>query len=126
MAFLDDMRDVIVNDTYINATFSPRIYFQLLPINIDKQYKWLRWGFTRTSQIDCIGGGVAQTTYDLFIDVIWKTINDLPDIGDSIVDAIQNKTYNGIVNIKYTNNTYSNYQEKDIYVNSMNFTVTYN
>jgi len=77
MAFLDDMRDVLVNDAYIIANFSPRIYFQLLPVNIDKQYTWMRWGFNKTSQIDCIGGSVAQSSYDLFIDVISKSINEL-------------------------------------------------
>ena len=124
--FLDDCRNLIVNDASINARYSPRIYFQLLPKDIDKDKVWLRWGFTQTDSIECIGGGVAYNNYSLFIDVLSKTINDLPDMGDEIVQNFNGSNYEGrIINLNFDSDVYSNYQEKDIYVRTLNFSVTY-
>ena len=125
MAFFDDFRDLIVSDPSINAAFSPRIYFQLLPKDIDKDKTWLRWGFTRADDTKCIGGGTAQQTYNVFIDVLSKNINSLPGYGDVIYEQFENKQYKGIKNIKITSDLYSNYQEEEIYVYTMNFSVVY-
>jgi len=121
MAFLDDMRDLIVNDASIAARYGNRIYFQLLPGEICKEDQWMRWGFTKVSDTACMGGGTAFTTYNVFFDLISKNINDLPVMGDEVIANLNNASYNGIRNLLYQSDVYSNYEEKELYVNSLNF-----
>lgn len=120
-AFLDDMRDLIVADASIAARYGTRIYFQLLPGEIDKDQVWLRWGFTKSSDVTCMGGGTAYTNYNLFFDILSKSINDLPLMGDEIISNLNGITYNGIMDLRFQNDVYSNYQEKDIYMHTLNF-----
>jgi len=121
MAFLDDMRDLIVNDASIASRYGNRIYFQLLPGEINKENQWMRWGFTKASDTACMGGGTAFTTYNVFFDLISKNINDLPVMGDEVIENLNNASYNGIRNLLYQSDVYSNYEEKELYVHSLNF-----
>jgi hypothetical protein len=125
MAFLDDMRDLIVNDASIADRYGNRIYFQLLPGEICKEDKWMRWGFTKASDTVCMGGGTAFTTYNVFFDLISKNINELPVMGDEIIENLNNSTFNGIRNLIYQTDVYSNYEEKELYVHSLNFIAQY-
>jgi len=126
MAFLEDLQGLLVNDPSIVAEYGTRIYFQLLPKNIDKELNWLRWGFTKAAPKECLGGGVAQQNYDVFIDVITRTLNDLPGMADEIFEQINGKTYEGIRQITLVSDSYSNYQEKDLYVNTSIYSMAYN
>ena len=125
MSFFTDLRDAIVADASISAEYDTRRYFQLLPRDIDKSKTWLRWGFTRGEEMSCMGGGTAQYEYEMFIDVMSKTINDLPNMGDEIIENFDDKSFGGITNINFINDLYTNYQERDIFARTLNFTATY-
>lgn len=132
MSFLNDLKDLIVDDPSINALFTPangsksNIYFQLLPKNIDKlDQSWCRWGFNKNEDFECMGGGLAYQSFTIFVDSIDKTLNDLPAMSDLIVEKLNKKSYGGIMDIKFINDVYTRYQEQDIYVVSCNFSATY-
>lgn len=119
--FRDDMKDMIVNDASISANYDTRIYFQLFPGQINKDKKWLRWGFAQVSKEDCMGGGTAYTSYSVFMDIVCKNVNDLPALGDEIIQNFHSSYYNGITNIEFQNESYSNYEERDLYQRTLNF-----
>ena len=125
MSFFNDLRDLIVNDANIAEEFSPRIYFQLMPTDIDRDVTWLKWGFTRAESIQCLGGGTAWQSYLFFIDVIYKDINDLPAKGDIVIDSLHKSSSNGIKDIKFETDSYSNYTERGLYVRTLNFSANF-
>ena len=125
MSFFTDLRDAIVADASISAEFDKRKYFQLLPKNIDKDKTWLRWGFIRGEEMPCMGGGTAEYEYTMFIDVMSKTINDLPDMGDEVIENFDDQSFGNITDINFVGDLYTNYQERDIFARTLNFTATY-
>jgi hypothetical protein len=122
MKELKELRDLLVGDPSIATRYGTRIYFQLLPPAIDKEKVWCRWGFSLSEVSPCLGGDTAYNSHSLFVDVLSRDINLLPTLAAEVRNALEGKSTESILDITLTGETYSNYQDRDFYMLSTNFT----
>jgi len=126
MNFIDDFRNLLVNDSSISGFFGTRIYYQLLPKNIERDQWWLRWAINeKTEPIYYIGSSKpVSTKYNISIDILNADQNELSRVSEWIKDKIlTHQNSGGIKSVAFLDGDSVPYEEKDIYVEILNFKV---
>jgi len=123
--FVDDFRDLLVNDSSISGEFGSRMYFLALDANIDKTKKWLRWGYTETANIQAIGCGIPRPTYNVYIDVIMQDPNTLVRTGEIVKERVLSAHGNNMGKISYVGNSFTSFMDTELVVETLNFSITY-
>ena len=125
MSFATDMYTIMIGDSSINSEVNG-IYYENFPDNSDLTKNWIVYRFNRAEQVDCLSIKDAYTVYDLMATIICPGTTDVATlnyISDLLVDYLNGNEGGEIVDINFTGDGHSFDQEKNVYMNTLNFNV---
>ena len=125
MAFSTDLYYLMNNDASINAWCTGGIHYEHLPENFEITNTWIVYSFNKVSQQNCLNSNNSFTTYNIVIKIVAQDTLRLELINDYVVDYLNGKSYQGFQDIVFTGDDHTLDLDKNIYMNSLNFTATY-
>ncbi len=125
MAFSTDIYHLMTNDSSINSWIDGGIHYENLPENWDITQNWVVYSFNKTAQESCLGSNTAFMRYALLVKVIAHDTVTLETISDRTVSYLNGQSHNGIMDIRFLNDSHSLDLDKNIYMNTMNFEALY-
>jgi len=123
MSFATDLYAVMIGDASINTEIDGGIHYENLPDNFDLTKKWIVYHYNGREQIDCMKGSKLYEIKDLNVTLITQNTEDLTSISELIKDYLNFTEYGTIMDINFTGDGHTFDQEKNIYMNTLNFDV---
>lgn len=125
MSFSTDLYYLMSTDTSLNSYCENGIHYKNLPENFELTKNWVVYSFNKISQLSCLESVILAINYNIFVDIISNSTEDLETISDYLVNYLNGKTYNKISYIIFIEDNHSLDLEKQLYKNSLIFEAIY-
>jgi len=125
--FVDDYRDLLVNDPSILAYFGNNILYGALPNEIDRDDPWLRWTIEDVEQTYYAGSQQpSRSTYSVIIDILLDDPNEVTRVVDWVSERLLDVQRYKNIRVSYiTGKDYGNYEEKDLWVGILSLRIVF-
>jgi len=125
--FVDDFRNLLINDPSIVAHFGNNILYQKLPLEFDMDEDWLRWTIEDADQTFYAGQAQpARSTYVVIIDILGPDPNAIPRTTDWVQNTLVSDQKYGNIKVRYAaGKDYGYYEDKDLTVGILTLRVVY-
>jgi len=121
MSFGTSLNTLMNADASLSAYCDGGIFYENLPDNFDLAKTWLGYSFRKGLQTDCLSSKKAYTTYNITVKIIENDTALLETISDYVVNYLNHKEQDGIIDIIFTADNHSMDIEKGIYINTLEF-----
>jgi hypothetical protein len=125
MSFSRDLKYVLNADSSTTAYATGGILYENLPENFELSKNWIVYSFNKNSLTSCLSGISLFTTYNIVVKVVTTDTLTLENISDRLVTYLHSSSYGGIQDIIFQNDNHSMDLDKNIYMNTLQFTSIY-
>ena len=129
MSFATDINAVLIADGSLNSYADGGIHYENLIDNWLAETNddlWIVYSFNKSEQGDCLNSKNAYMRYSLSISVIQRSTNTMIDIvTDRLIDYLNNYDSGNILDIGFVRDQGYLDQQKEIYLNTLEFQCTY-
>ena len=121
MSFATDILSLMTGDSSINAEVEDRIFYENLPDNFDLNLEWILYHYRRAGQSSCLNGANAFRTFEVTVIIITQDTERLEDLTEMVISHLDGNGAGDIMDVVFTGDGHSFDQEKNIYMNTLNF-----
>jgi hypothetical protein len=125
MSFSRDLKYLMNADSSTTAYATGGIHYENLPENFELSKNWIVYSFNKNSLTSCLSGSSLFTTYNIIVKVVTTDTITLENMSDRLVTYLHSSFYGGIQDIIFQNDNHSMDLDKNIYMNTLQFTSIY-